>query len=68
MTIAINGRYEESKSITDVQQIFDYIKYKNNRVLEMKLYDKQGKILCASQREELELIYESQSYRYSRTG
>lgn len=53
MTIAINGRYEESKSITDIQQIFDYIKYKNKRVLEMKLYDKQGKILAASQREEV---------------
>ncbi len=42
MTIAINGRYEESRSVTDVQQIFDYIQYKNKRVLEMKLYDKQG--------------------------
>lgn len=53
MTIAINGRYEESRSITDVQQIFDYIQYKNTRVLEMKLYDKQGVILAASNRSEV---------------
>ncbi|MDR6549786.1 HAMP domain-containing sensor histidine kinase [Paenibacillus qinlingensis] len=56
MTIAINGRYEESRSITDIQQIFDYIQYKNNRVLDMKLYDKQGKILAASERKEIGTI------------
>ncbi|MDQ0915293.1 HAMP domain-containing sensor histidine kinase [Paenibacillus sp. V4I5] len=53
MTIAINGRYEESRSVTDVQQIFDYIQYKNTRVLEMKLYDTQGVILAASNRSEV---------------
>ncbi|MCY9665449.1 HAMP domain-containing histidine kinase [Paenibacillus alginolyticus] len=53
MTIAINGRYEESRSVTDVQQIFDYIQYKNTRVLEMKLYDKQGLVLAASKRSEV---------------
>ena len=53
MTIAINGRYEESRSVTDVQQIFDYIQYKNARVLDMKLYDKQGIVLAASNRTEV---------------
>jgi two-component system NtrC family sensor kinase len=53
MTIAINGRYEESRSISDVQQIFDYIQYKNSRVLEMKLYNKEGQILAASTRSEV---------------
>lgn len=53
MTIAINGRYEESRSISDVQQIFDYIQYKNNRVIEMKLYNKEGSILAASNRAEV---------------
>ncbi|OPH57530.1 hypothetical protein BC351_03110 [Paenibacillus ferrarius] len=53
MTMAINGRYEESRSVTDVQQIFDYIQYKNTRVLEMKLYNKEGQILAASNRKEV---------------
>lgn len=53
MTIAINGRYEEFRSIQDVQQIFDYIQYKNNRVVELKLYDDQGFILAASNRSEI---------------
>ncbi|MBD0383051.1 sensor histidine kinase [Paenibacillus sedimenti] len=53
MTIAINGRYEESRSISDVQQIFDYIHFKNNRVLAMKLYNKQGVILASSKRAEV---------------
>ncbi|WP_208607686.1 sensor histidine kinase [Paenibacillus pectinilyticus] len=61
MTIAINGRYEESRNITDVQQIFDYIQYKNNRVLELKLYDKQGKVLAASNRKEIGMIIPSSS-------
>ncbi|MFC5452975.1 sensor histidine kinase [Paenibacillus aestuarii] len=50
ITLAINGRYEESRSIQDVQQIFDYIQYKNARVLDMKLYNKEGRILAASNR------------------
>jgi two-component system NtrC family sensor kinase len=41
ITIAINGRYEESHSFQDVQQIFDYIQYKNKNVLELTLYGKQ---------------------------
>ncbi|TXK71807.1 sensor histidine kinase [Paenibacillus sp. N3.4] len=53
MTMAINGRYEESRSVTDVQQIFDYIQYKNNRVLEMRLFNKNGNILAASNRSEV---------------
>ncbi|NOU64965.1 HAMP domain-containing protein [Paenibacillus sp. LMG 31461] len=56
MTIAINGRYEESRSVSDIQQIFDYIQYKNNRVIDMKLYDKQGKILASSNRKEVGTI------------
>ncbi|WP_164821243.1 sensor histidine kinase [Paenibacillus koleovorans] len=40
MTIAINGRYEESRSIEDVQQIFDYIQYKSPNVLQLTLYGK----------------------------
>jgi two-component system NtrC family sensor kinase len=38
MTTAINGRYEESRNIQDVQLIFDYIQYKNIEVLELTLY------------------------------
>ncbi|WP_027085751.1 sensor histidine kinase [Cohnella panacarvi] len=38
MTTAINGRYEESHSIQDVQQIFDYIQYKNQDVLQLTLF------------------------------
>ncbi|MBO9598226.1 MAG: HAMP domain-containing histidine kinase, partial [Cohnella sp.] len=38
MTTAINGRYEESHSIKDVQQIFDYIQYKNPDVLQLTLF------------------------------
>ncbi|UJF35859.1 sensor histidine kinase [Paenibacillus hexagrammi] len=53
MTIAINGRYEESRSISDVQQIFDYIKYKNDKVLELKMYNEQGEILASSRRDEI---------------
>ncbi|MBP1961664.1 sensor histidine kinase [Paenibacillus aceris] len=53
MTIAINGRYEESRSVTDVQQIFDYIQYKNSRVLELKLYSIEGVVLAASDRAEV---------------
>jgi len=53
MTIAINGRYEESRSVQDVQQIFDYIKYKNKRVLALKLYNKEGLILASSNRNEI---------------
>jgi two-component system NtrC family sensor kinase len=53
MTVAINGRYEESRSVDEVQQIFDYIKYKNSRVLRLTLYNKQGVILASSERERI---------------
>ncbi|MFC0214001.1 ATP-binding protein [Paenibacillus chartarius] len=52
MTIAINGRYEESHSITDVQQIFDYIQYKNKNVLQLTLYGKKS-VLAATDRERI---------------
>ncbi|WP_130614083.1 HAMP domain-containing sensor histidine kinase [Cohnella abietis] len=50
MTTAINGRYEESHSIHDVQQIFDYIQYKNENVLQLTLYG-QDKVLASTDRE-----------------
>jgi diguanylate cyclase (GGDEF)-like protein/putative nucleotidyltransferase with HDIG domain len=40
ITTAINGRYEESRSIEDVQQIFDYIKHKEQNVLALNLHVK----------------------------
>lgn len=49
MTTAINGRYEESHNIKDVQQIFDYIHYKNKNVLQMTLYGKD-KIAASTDR------------------
>jgi signal transduction histidine kinase len=52
MTTAINGRYEESHSIKDVQQIFDYIQYKNPNVLQLTLYGKQS-VLASTQRERI---------------
>jgi two-component system NtrC family sensor kinase len=50
MTEAINGRYEESRSVADVQSIFDYIIHKDNRVIELRLYNRQGLILASSDR------------------
>lgn len=41
MTTAINGRYEESHSLKDVQQIFDYIQYKNEDVLQLTLFGEE---------------------------
>jgi diguanylate cyclase (GGDEF)-like protein/putative nucleotidyltransferase with HDIG domain len=38
ITTAINGRYEENRSINDVQQTFDYIKHREENVLELNLY------------------------------
>jgi signal transduction histidine kinase len=52
MTIAINGRYEESHSFEDVQQIFDYIQYKNSDVLQLTLYGEQT-VLAATDRERI---------------
>ncbi len=50
ITTAINGRYEESHSIEDVQQIFDYIHYKNEDVIDLRLYNMDGVILASSNR------------------
>lgn len=41
ITTAINGRYEESHSVQDVQQIFDYIEYKNVDVLQLTLFGEE---------------------------
>jgi len=49
MTTAINGRYEESHSIEDVQQIFDYIQYKNVNVLNLTLYGER-EVLASTDR------------------
>lgn len=52
MTTAINGRYEESHSIEDVQQIFDYIQYKNPDVLQLTLFG-EDKILASTDRDRI---------------
>lgn len=49
ITTAINGRYEESHAIKDVQQIFDYIQYKNRNVLQLTLYGNQ-EVLASTDR------------------
>jgi two-component system NtrC family sensor kinase len=49
ITTAINGRYEESHDIQDVQLIFDYIQYKNPDVLEMTLFG-LDKVLASTDR------------------
>ncbi len=50
MTNAINGRYEESRSVADVQQIFDYIQFKNDSVLLLTLYRSDGIVLASTDR------------------
>ena len=54
MKTAINGRYEESHNIADVQQIFDYIQYKESKRSQLTLYGKQ-KVLASTDRIALEL-------------
>ncbi|WP_274364578.1 HAMP domain-containing protein [Paenibacillus thermotolerans] len=49
---AINARYEESRSIVDVQQIFDYIEYKNDDVLQLTLLGSKN-ILASTDRERI---------------
>jgi two-component system NtrC family sensor kinase len=49
ITTAINGRYEESHSVEDVQQIFDYIQYKKENVLQLTLYG-NNEILASTDR------------------
>jgi two-component system NtrC family sensor kinase len=51
ITVTVNGKYEESRSVQDVQQMFDYIKFKNQRVYLLTLYNKQGVILASSDRD-----------------
>lgn len=53
MTTAINGRYEESRDIGDVQLIFDYIQYKNPNVLEMTLYG-EDRVLASTNRDRID--------------
>ncbi|WP_199616101.1 sensor histidine kinase [Paenibacillus alkalitolerans] len=50
ITTAINGRYEESHSIEDVQQIFDYIQYKEENVLQLTLFGKE-EVLASNDRD-----------------
>ncbi|WP_135550955.1 HAMP domain-containing sensor histidine kinase [Paenibacillus cymbidii] len=50
ITAAINGRYEESHSIEDVQQIFDYIQYKDDNVIALTLIGNDGKVLASTNR------------------
>jgi diguanylate cyclase (GGDEF)-like protein/putative nucleotidyltransferase with HDIG domain len=42
ITTSINGRYEESRSIEDVQQIFDYINHREEDILKLNLHVKKG--------------------------
>jgi diguanylate cyclase (GGDEF)-like protein/putative nucleotidyltransferase with HDIG domain len=54
ITTTINGRYEESRSIENVQQIFDYIKHRERNVIKINLHVKKGnqnaKILASTNR------------------
>lgn len=50
ITTAINARYEESHSIDDVQQMFDYIQLRDNKVLELTLHRIDGKIRASTDR------------------
>ncbi|MBM6616881.1 diguanylate cyclase [Bacillus suaedaesalsae] len=42
ITTTINGGYEESRSIDNVQQIFDYIKHREHNVLQLNLHVDEG--------------------------
>jgi diguanylate cyclase (GGDEF)-like protein len=42
ITTTINGRYEESRSISDVQQIFDYIIHREEDIIRLNLHVKKG--------------------------
>jgi two-component system NtrC family sensor kinase len=50
ITIAINARYEESHSIDDVQQMFDYIQLRDDKVLELTLHRADGEIRASTDR------------------
>jgi signal transduction histidine kinase len=51
ITIAINAEYEESHSISKIQQVFDYIASKNLRVLRLTLHGMQGQVLASTDRD-----------------
>ncbi|OZM56661.1 hypothetical protein CIB95_10575 [Lottiidibacillus patelloidae] len=53
ITTTINGRYEESRSIEDVQQIFDYLKHREVDILQLNLHVKKGEkhlVLASTER------------------
>lgn len=50
ITTAINGRYEESRSTEDIQQMFDYIQLRNANVLELTLHGNDWKIHASTDR------------------
>jgi two-component system NtrC family sensor kinase len=63
MTVAINGKYEESRKVEDVQQIFDYIKFKNQQVIQLTHYNKEGKILASSHRDWVGQMLDMKDYQ-----
>ncbi|MFC5407068.1 ATP-binding protein [Cohnella soli] len=50
MKTAINGRYEESHLVEDVQQILDYIQYKDKNVIRLTLFGKEA-VLASTDRD-----------------
>ncbi|XEC95151.1 sensor histidine kinase [Paenibacillus tarimensis] len=53
ISTAINARYEESHSIYDVQQMFDYIQLRDSNVLDLTLHKIDGKIHASTDRSKL---------------
>ncbi|MCC2683267.1 MAG: hypothetical protein K0R75_166 [Paenibacillaceae bacterium] len=51
ITTAINAEYEESHSISKIQQVFDYIASKNQRILRLTLHGMQGQVLASTDRD-----------------
>jgi signal transduction histidine kinase len=51
ITTAINAEYEESHSISKIQQVFDYIASKNQRILQLTLHGMQGQVLASTDRD-----------------
>ncbi|WP_135546391.1 HAMP domain-containing sensor histidine kinase [Paenibacillus cymbidii] len=45
---AINGRYEEAHSAEDVQQLFDYLRRKNEKLVKLTLIGKGGAVLAST--------------------
>lgn len=46
ITTTINGGYEESRSIENVQTIFDYIKHREDNVIKLNLHVRKDDIHC----------------------